>query len=176
MLRRRIGCRAHPPRVTPERSMTVVVEAIIAGLSLSMCACAGTGREANCRFLQLTIPVDPGAKKAASFRRKVWWSCDVDGRWCGAMRMEDLLGSLWCAVEAKAFEALPMVPLLHYLVLGTEVPPPSPPPPTSAPGPPELSRACRAWHWSYVLSRPPLAPECSASILLTPNKDGIRAT
>lgn len=26
--------------------------------------------------------------------------------------MEDLLGSLWCAVEAKAFEALPMVPLL----------------------------------------------------------------
>lgn len=32
--------------------------------------------------------------------------------------MEDLLGSLWCAVEAKAFEALPMVPLLLQ-VLGT---------------------------------------------------------
>lgn len=40
MLRRRIGCRAHPPRVTPERSMTVVVEAIIAGLSVSACVCA----------------------------------------------------------------------------------------------------------------------------------------
>lgn len=53
----------HPPRVTPERSMTVVVEAIIAGVSrsVSVCARAGTVWEANCKVSQLRIPADTGA-------------------------------------------------------------------------------------------------------------------
>lgn len=45
--------------------------------------------------------------------RKVWWSCDVDGPMrCGWK----ICLELWCAVDAKAFEALPEVPLLHYLL------------------------------------------------------------
>lgn len=92
--------------------MTVVVEAIIAGLCLCVCAHEGTGWEANCRLLQLTVPVDTGAKRLLRSDEKFGGAVTLMGGGAERCGWKICLGACG-AVEAKAFEALPMVPLLH---------------------------------------------------------------
>lgn len=95
-----MGCRAQPPRVTPERSMTVVVDAIIVVrvLRARVHCCLGVGSR-GCfpaiEQFQRTLEQEGRAGVVPRADEKVWWSCDVDGR----LRDGKIcFGELWCGV------------------------------------------------------------------------------
>lgn len=135
VLRRRMGCRAHPPRVTPERSIAVVVEAIIVVFCVRARSAMGVGGAA----------IGPsghwermGVEMSASCRPEIWWSGDVDGL-CG-WKICLVLGELawWRSKLSKLFQRSRF--LHHHL---------SPPAPGARTF--ELSRACRVVKSSYSL-------------------------
>lgn len=116
VLRRRMGCRAQPPRetLTPERSIAVVVGAIMAGLFVCVGECCARALVETGPWV---FPAIDGFQRELEQEGRRGVVVRADEKFGGAVTLMEWEDLLWGACgtrsnKVKAFEALAMVPLL----------------------------------------------------------------